>query len=166
MHESRGGPASGSDDVEAFEAFYRREYPAAVRLARLLLRDHAQAEEIAQEAFVRMLPRVGSTENPGGYVHTAVVNLCRDQHRRSARLRSLPRSRERFAPPPDLPASSSAVWLALWDLPQNQREVLVLRFYLDQTTDRIAETLGFPVGTVRSLIHRGLATLKQVIPHD
>lgn len=166
MHETRAATEAGGRVDPAFEAFYREEYPGAVRLARLLLHDHGRAEEVAQEAFVRMLPRIGATENPGGYLRTTVVNLCRDQHRRSSRLRSMPRRPEQPAPPPDLPPSSSAVWLALWELPQAQREVLVLRFYLDRTTSQIGEDLALPVGTVRSHIHRGLASLKQVIPHD
>lgn len=161
--ETAAGPA-GADPP--FDAFYRAEYPGAVRLARLLLRDHSRAEEVAQEAFLRMLPDGLTVERPGGYLRTTVVNLCRDQHRRRARLQAMPRRPEAVEPPPDLPPSSSVVWLALWDLPQAQREVLVLRFYLDQSTAQIAEALDLPAGTVRSHIHRGLATLKQVMGHD
>lgn len=164
---TRAGAEAPAGGVDAgFEAFYRAEYPGAVRLARLLLHDHARAEEVAQEAFLRMLARFDSTERPVGYVRTAVINLCRDQHRRTARLRALPRRREPVVAPPELPASSSAVWMALWELPESQREVLVLRFYLDQSTNQIAEALGFPVGTVRSHIHRGLAALEKVIDHE
>lgn len=165
MHESRAGAAHGDDGSAAFDAFYRAEYPGAVRLARLLLRDHARAEEVAQAAFIRMLSRVGTMERSTGYLRTIVVNLCRDHHRRAARLRALPTRPERLAPPPDLPESASEVWRALWNLPQAQREVLVLRFYLDQSAAQIGEVLHLPVGTVRSHIHRGLVAMKQVISH-
>jgi len=62
--------------------------------------------------------------------------------------------------------ATSAVWQALQSLPERQREALALRFYADLPTDEIARLLGVRPATVRSLIHRGLAALKEVVPHD
>ena len=52
---------------------------------------------------------------------------------------------------------------ALWKLPERQREALVLRFFLGCIDREIAEALGCPVGTVKSLIHRGLASMKETL---
>ena len=51
-------------------------------------------------------------------------------------------------------------------LPQNQKEAVVLRFWADLATKDIARLLDLPGGTVRSLLHRGLATLQKELDHD
>jgi len=58
------------------------------------------------------------------------------------------------------------VWAALQQLPERQRTAVALRYYLDLPTDEIAEVLGARPATVRSLVHRALATLKEAVPHD
>lgn len=153
-------------DGECFDGLYREEYEPSVRLAHLLIGDRARAEELAQDAFVRVLPKLATADNPGGYLRTVLVNLCRDHHRREARARRLPRPPERWAAPPGIPDASSAVWLALQQLPDRQREAIVLRYYLDLPTDEIAEALGARPATVRSLVHRGLTALQELVPRD
>lgn len=142
---------------------YRVEQPGMVRLATLLLGDAARAEEVVQDAFVRLHPHVDRTERPGAYLRTTVVNLCRNQGRRQAVAARHPLEPPPAAPPPELPADLSPVWLALHTLPDRQREALVLRFYLDLPDDQIAEALGARPGTVRSLVSRGLAALQEVL---
>ena len=71
-----------------FESFYQREYTGTARLAGFLSGDRSIAEDIAQEAFIRLRPEFGHLENPGGYLRTTVVNLCRNHHRRRWRPRS------------------------------------------------------------------------------
>lgn len=153
-------------DLDRLEALYRDRYADSVKLAHLLVGDRARAEELAQDAFVRLLPKLAGAENPGAYLRTILVNLCRDHQRRSALARRRPADRPVDAPPPNLPATSSAVWLALQDLPERQREALSLRFYADASTDEIARLLDVRPATVRSLVHRGLTALKEVVPRD
>ncbi|WP_426572404.1 RNA polymerase sigma factor [Aquihabitans sp. McL0605] len=148
------------------EALYHEHYEASVRLAHLLTGDRARAEELAQDAFVRIAPRLATTDNPGGYLRTVLVNLCHDAGRRATRARSHPHDAPASAPPPAIPATSTAVWHALQTLPERQRTAVVLRYYLDLPTDEIAELLDARPATVRSLVHRGLTTLKEVVPHD
>lgn len=163
---ARGVAVDDDGALAELEALYRRHHAASVRLAHLLLGDRARAEELAQDAFVRLAPKLGDAENPGGYLRTVLVNLCRDeQRRRSLAMRHAP-APPADAAPPDLPATTSAVWLALQDLPLRQREALSLRFYADLPTDEIARLLDARPATVRSLIHRGLTTLKDVVPRD
>lgn len=142
---------------------YRTEQPGMVRLATLLVRDQAVAEELVQEAFVRLHPKLATVEQPGAYLRTTVVNLCRGHGRRSATAAAHPPVPSGTALPPGLPEDLSPVWLAMADLPERQRHALVLRFYLDLPDDQIAALLDARPGTVRSLISRGLAALKEVV---
>jgi RNA polymerase sigma-70 factor (sigma-E family) len=152
--------------ASALEGLYREQYRASVRLAHLLTGDRERAEELAQDAFVRIAPRVDRLDNPAGYLRTTLVNLCRDAGRRAKRTDALPVPRTRSAPPPALPATSTAVWMALQRLPERQRVAVSLRYYLDLPDDEIAELLGCRPGTVRSLVHRALATLKEATIDD
>jgi DNA-directed RNA polymerase specialized sigma24 family protein len=85
------------------------------------------------------------------------VNLCHSHHRRSG---VEDRWRDRQAPAaPALPPDLDEMWALVQALPTRQREVLVLRFYLDLRVADVADLLDVPVGTVKSAIHRGLAAL-------
>jgi RNA polymerase sigma factor (sigma-70 family) len=160
---SSGPPADGLD---ALEALYREHYDTSVRTAHLLVGDRGRAEELAQDAFVRIAPKVATVANPGGYLRVTLVNLCRDAGRRDVRAAAVPIPNARVTSAPTIPATSTAVWAALQNLPERQRTAVTLRYYLDLPDDEIAEILGARPGTVRSLVHRALATLKEVVPHD
>lgn len=152
--------------MAVLEALYRREHRDLVRLAHLVVGDGSRAEELVHDAFLRLAPHVGRTENPGGYLRTTVVNLCRDDQRRAAVARRHVPERPLAVAPPPVPAESTAVWQALRDLPARQRTALALRYYADLPTDEIARLLDARPATVRSLLHRGLATLKEAVPRD
>ena len=155
-----------TDARARLEALYREAYAPSVRLAHLLVGDRGRAEELTQDAFVRVHDRIDDLDEPAAYLRTVLVNLCRDAGRRRSRFRRLPEPPIRTVEAPHVPAESTAVWQALQDLPDRQRIALVLRYYLDRPTDEIAELLDARPATVRSLVHRGLATLKEVVPHD
>lgn len=162
-------PAPGRDDqvrLHELEALYRDRYEPSVRLAHLLVGDRHRAEELAQDAFVRLAPHLATVQNPGGYLRTVLVNLCRDHRRRQALAGRHAPEPPPDAPPPGLPAATSAVWQSLQSLPERQREAVSLRYYADLPTEEIARLLDVRPATVRSLIHRGLAALKEVVPHD
>jgi len=85
MEEWRSLPGSegsegsqGPDGAEGFDAVYVAERPAIVRLAFLLVRDQAVAEELAQEAFLRLFAHYATVENPPGFLRTVVVRLAVD----------------------------------------------------------------------------------------
>ena len=152
--------------LDRLEALYRARYEPSVRLAHLLVGSRHLAEELTQDAFVRLLPRISATDNPGGYLRVVLVNLCRDHGRRQTMAGRHPQEPQPDAPPPGIPETSSAVWLALQQLPERQRVAITLRFYADVPGDEIARILDVRPTTVRSLIHRGLAALKEVVPND
>jgi RNA polymerase sigma factor (sigma-70 family) len=144
--------------TESLEALYRREYAAMVRLAHLLTGSNAVAEDVVQDAFVSMARRIGEANVPGAYLRATVINGCRAWHRRRRYL-----AREERTLEPALPDAAADMLDALQALPERQRTALVLRFYLDLPEDEIAAVLDCRPATVRSLVHRGLARMREVI---
>jgi RNA polymerase sigma-70 factor (sigma-E family) len=143
----------------AFETLYRSQYLPMVRLAFLLLGSNAVAEEVVQEAFVRVRNAVERAANPAAYLRTAVVNGCRNQQRHA--------NVERRHQPVLLAQASldqpDHLADALAQLPGRQRAVIVLRYYEGLTEAEIAAVLGCRKGTVKSATSRGLAQLRKVI---
>ena len=149
-------------NVLGFEAFYRDRYPAMVRLATLLVDRVEVAEELVQEAFAAVYLRWSGLDEPAGYLRTAVVNRSRDALR-WRRRRTATTAPERIIEPPE-PADH--VRAAIAALPRRQRTAVVLRFYEDLTIDQIAAAMGTRPGTVKSLLHRGIAVLREEIDDD
>lgn len=145
---------------------YGRHAPAAVRLAYLLTGDRAVAEDLAQDAFVRVAGRLGHLRDAGAfeaYLRRTVVNMAKNHFRRRSLERSfLARSSPTRAV--DSPEAGvvgrHAVMGALGRLPPRQRAAIVLRFYEDLPEDRIADMLGCRPGTARSLVSRGVQALR------
>ena len=137
---------------------YRDRYGPMVRLAYLLTGSNEVAEELVQDAFVRVHRAWDRAASPPAYLRTTVVNLCRSHHRR----RRLEISR-RPRPDDDAVLVADELWDALARLPHRHRAALVLRFYEDLPDRDIAALLGCREATVRSSIHRGLARLRKEI---
>jgi RNA polymerase sigma factor (sigma-70 family) len=147
----------GRDARDTFEPFYRTQWLPTVRLARMILGWAGEAEEVAQEAFIRVHERWASLDRPDAFLYTATVNLCRSLLRRRAVER-----RHRAADP--ITVGEPAVdetWQAVQKLPFRQRAVLVLRYYADLPESEIAEILDCRIGTVKSARHRALRTLRK-----
>lgn len=155
------GTAS-ADVGDPFEALYRAEFTRSVQLAHLLTGSNAAAEDIAQDAFLRIRPRLAALDAPAGYLHRTVVNLCRTWHRTHSRRSARER---RWLRPVDVAAPAAGEHdelLALIDrLPFRQRAVLVARYWLDLPEAEIAALLGCRPGTVKSLASRALDTLRK-----
>jgi RNA polymerase sigma-70 factor (sigma-E family) len=150
-------------ETATFEAFYRRAYPGAVRLAWLLTHDASLCEDVVQDAFGRLHPRFPSLDRPDAYLRTTIVNGCRERHRRTSReqrrLRLVHAGVERHVAAPTDPLVD-----ALHRLPEHQRAALVLRYWSDLPEAEIAEVLGVRPSTVRSLLARGLEALRKELP--
>ena len=151
-----GAKAVWADSVVAL---YRARYLPMVRLAFLLTGSNELAEEIVQDAFIRLRDRAGVAEL-SSYLRATVVNACRDHHRRTgAQTRAL----VRLAPVESAVDAVDELHDALARLPERQRAVIVLRYYEGLSEAEIAGLLGCRPGTVKSLAHRGLATLRGVV---
>ncbi len=155
------GDVWASDEGARLLALYDEAWDDLVRLAHLLTGSVATAEDVVQEAFLRVVAVEAPIREPRAYLRTAVVNGCRSHHRRGQVER---RWRDRQPPPPVvLDPEVEEVWAMVRRLPEAQRHALVLRFGEDMTVPAIAEVLGRPVGTVKSDIHRGLAALSEEV---
>ena len=146
----------------SLDELYRTHYAPMVRLAHLITGSNEAAEDVVQEAFVRLhrSRSMDRAENPGAYLRTVVVNRCRSWQRHQV----LERSRMPVgAPAASIPAEVDETLAALARLRPRQRTALVLRFYADLSEADIAAALGCRPGTVKSLISRGLAALKETI---
>ena len=151
------------------DELYRLHFVDMLRLAYLMTGDRASAEDIVQEAFVRVAGRFVELRNPdafGPYLKKTVINLCRKQFRRNKVERAYAdrEARQSVASTsqPDVPAQQ-AIRAALLRLSPRQRAALVLRFYGDLAEREIAEALGCRPGTVKSLIARGIEALRAEI---
>jgi RNA polymerase sigma-70 factor (sigma-E family) len=153
-------PRASAGD-RGFLELYQRRFQEMVRMAYLLTGSVETAQDVVQDAFVRIHGHWGTVREPDAYLRAAVVNACRSHHRR--------RAVERRAPLRDTGVESFAAdELAdvLATLPHRQRAAIVLRYYEDLPDRDIARALGCRVGTVASLIHRALSRLRQVVPRD
>jgi RNA polymerase sigma-70 factor (sigma-E family) len=154
---------------DLFVAHHRR----LVGLASLLVDDRETAEEVVQDAFVglhRRWSHLRDRESAVAYLNVAVVNGGRDRLRHGRRAvvalpRMVPvaeglRSAEHVAVGHD---EAGRLWQAIRALPTRQRQVVVLRYYLDQTEAEIADTLHVSKGSVKKHASRGLAALAHAL---
>jgi RNA polymerase sigma factor (sigma-70 family) len=150
--------ADGREAAASFDDLYRAEQPELVRLAVLLVGSPEVAVDLVQDCFVRLHPRWTKVTDHRAYLRRSVVNACHSHHRGLRRWRRLDL---RPAEPVELGARELSDALAA--LPHRQRAALVLRFYGGLPDAAIADALGCRPGTVASLVHRGLAALREVI---
>jgi RNA polymerase sigma-70 factor (sigma-E family) len=144
-----------------------------VRLARLFVDDRNAAEDLVQEAFIRLSRSAHRIEDPrksAAYLRSIVVNLVRDHNRRG--LVSL-----RHRVPADDQRSTAEDEVVLRDdqrqvidavraLPPRQRDCVLLRYYFDSSVGDVAETLGISENSVKTHLKRGLAALQQRLGTD
>ncbi len=159
-----------TDADAAVEQLYAAHWRQLVRLATMLVHDQAAAEDLVQDAFVAMHGRWSRLRDPDkalAYLRQAVVNRSRsalrhrvvvDRHLRSAT------AEDATVDGPGVAGSRrDAVLAALARLSERQREVLVLRYYLDFSEAQIADALGISRGAVKAHAHRGSAALRDLL---
>jgi RNA polymerase sigma-70 factor (sigma-E family) len=165
MTATTAAPAgTGGTDLASL---HRQHYRSLVRLASLLVDDVGTCEELVQDAFVAVLSRSAAVRQPASapaYLRSAVLNGARSHlRRRAVRRRPGPAEEAEDLRSPESSAlvadDHAAVLAALRSLPERQREVLALRYYLELSEAEIAETLGIAPGTVKTHAQRALAAL-------
>lgn len=151
------------DSVESsFDKLVAQELAGAYRVATLILGDPSEAEDAAQEAFLRSWQRWNRLRDPeraGAWFGRILVNICRDR----LRARKTTRVRWRADQPAEAatdPGEREALLQAIGKLTPDQRIVVVLRYYVDLPLEGIAERTGVPVGTVKSRLHHGLQAIR------
>lgn len=166
-------PAGGIDADALVATLFQQEGAALVRLARLFTDDRNAAEDLVQEAFIRLYRssyRIRDVDKAAPYLRSIVLNLSRDHNRRG--LMSL-RHQEAMTPdshPDEAPddvvvrtESQRRVISALNSLSGRQRDCVVLRFYMEMSEREIAETLEISPNSVKTHCRRGMASLEAML---
>ncbi|HEX2047201.1 MAG TPA: sigma-70 family RNA polymerase sigma factor [Acidimicrobiales bacterium] len=147
----------------AFEALYRREFPAVVALAYVLSGSRHAAEELAQDAFLaahRRWDDVCEYDDPAAWVRRVCANRSVSLiRRRMSEARAMTRLAGRRALPDELPPDASTFWRAVRRLPARQAQVVALRYLEDMAVADIAAVLGCAEGTVKAHLHRARRSL-------
>jgi RNA polymerase sigma factor (sigma-70 family) len=163
---------AGRGDATAIRALAGRKIPRLLALASRMLGDAAEAEDVAQEACLRMW-RQAPTWRPGAalfdtWLHRVTLNLCFDRLRRR---RETPTDNppEQVDPAPradamlESQATAQRVNSALQDLPVRQREAIVLCHYQELGNIEAAQVLGVSVEALESLLSRGRRALRAAL---
>lgn len=148
------------------DELYRGHALRLTRMALLLVGDRPSAEDVVQEAFIGLFRGLGRLSDPDravAYLRASVLNGCRSvlRSRKRARLRKVTHDPAVWSAEAAALAGEERreVLRAVAVLPRRQREVLVLRYFLDLTDNEIAADLGISRGTVVSTASRALASL-------
>lgn len=163
-------------NTAAFDELMTRYNHAVYRLAYSMMRNHADAEDISQEAFIRVYRAIGRYDERYRFytwLHRITVNLCINQMKRQGRQRTVPlpgteveAEGQDVADPRSGPADEDLrrdLDQALTRLPGEQRAALVLRVKEELSYNDIAKTLGIPVGTVMSRLARARCRLRELL---
>jgi RNA polymerase sigma-70 factor (sigma-E family) len=168
-----GAGSSRLQRDDRLEVLYLRHGPEALKLAYLLTGDKEIAQDIAQEAFVRVARRLTGLRNADAfrwYLRRTVVNMANSYLRRlrveRAYIKRLVGSGAAGGITlPDV-VTREMVRDAIEALPARQRAVVVLKYYQDLTDSQIAAVLGWPVGSVKSALHRAVAALRRRLEEE
>jgi RNA polymerase sigma-70 factor (ECF subfamily) len=159
-------------DPDAWEPLMRTHQAAVFRLAYLLLGDPDEAEDAAQETFLRAyhaLRRFDPSRPLRPWLMQIASNLVRNQRRSLGRqFKALMRlAAEPAASEPSLATDDThTLWNAIRKMSFEHQQVIYLRFFLDMSEQEISAAVGIAPGTVKSRLHRALAALRQVISRN
>ncbi len=152
------------------EALYVAHYCRLVGLAQLILGGNAAAEDIVQEAFIRVCgsgSRIRDSDRAADYLRITVMNLARSALRRQqAALRHAPDSPAELAGPEEpvlTRVRNAGVMDALRQLPWRQQQVIMLRYYADLSVLETAQTLQISAETVETRGFRAMASLGEAL---
>jgi len=152
-----------SDASARFEDFFRERYGQLFAALCLTTGSRQEAEEISQEAFVRVLERwdhVAELENPGGYLFATAMNGFRKRYRRARLLERLPLLGRESDDAFELIDDRDVLVRALRDLTPRQRAAVVLTVMFDYPSEDAGRVMGISDSTVRVLAKRARAELR------
>ena len=164
--------SEGRIEARNLGELYAAHAPGAIRLAYLMTGDRQLAEDLVQDAFIKVAGRfrhLRSRDNFGAYLRATVVNLSRGHFRRKRTEDAyLQAEKGRPSPSQALPdvGLQSEMSRALRLLPHRQRAAVVLRYYEDLSEHQAAELLGCSPDAVKSLTARAMRTLRNELRGD
>jgi RNA polymerase sigma-70 factor (ECF subfamily) len=161
VERARGG------DHDAFAELARAAVVRLDRAARLILRDPELARDAVQEALIRAwrdLPNLRDPDRFEAWLHRLTVNSCLDQARRRRRrvieVELTPGHDPSMSDSATVHADRDQVDRVLRQLDERGRAIVVLHYYLGLPLTEVAATLGIPIGTVKSRLHRALTEMR------
>jgi len=158
------GLASRGDE-EAFLALYKRHRSFVISVARRYTRDESEALDVLQDTFaylVKKLPSLRLTSKLSTFLYPAVRNIALTIRRKDRMVALSPTHDTAGKAVPAGPETGPRpIEKVVADLPEGQREVLILRFVNDLSLREIAAVLAIPIGTVKSRLHQAIATLRE-----
>lgn len=148
--------------MEELAAMCQQEHPRLVGMLGLYCGDRDVAEDLAQEALIRLCRdwrRVHKLQAPERWLHRVAINLAHSHYRRRTIERKAlsilgARPRRELDPHSDVDSLE-----LLKNLPHRQKAALLLHYYLDMTVPEVAQVMEIPDGTAKTLIHRGTRSL-------
>ena len=180
VEEARLVGRARQGDQAAWEGLVRQYQTHLFRLAYLILRDAAEAEDAAQEAFVRAFLSLETydAERPfRPWLTRIAVNMARNRRRSVGRYLAQLRRLLEKTPAPSVGGNQTEqaiqqrqqaerLWQAVQRLNGIGQEVIYLRYFLDMSEAEMAEALDVAPGTVKSRLHRALGRLRLVIDEE
>lgn len=158
-------------DKEAFAAIVQRTEAMVYGVAYGFFRNRAVAEDLAQDAYLelfRCLPKLQSDLHVDNWLRQTVTRKCIDYSRRKKHQPHLALEaglEPRVAPVERDPVLVGALEEKVAELPAKMRMVVVLRFQEDLRMSEIADTMGIPANTVKTLLRRALIRLRPKVEH-
>jgi DNA-directed RNA polymerase specialized sigma24 family protein len=163
LHVELDAPSAPEEEQPgSFAEFYRDERSRAVRLVWLLTHDPSACDDIVQDAFVAVYTRFDSLDDPAAYLRVVLMNRVAERARRSTRERRRAELVDAGSPA-TCEGPTGGLVDAIAALPLNQRTAVVLRYWADLDHHQIAHAMQVRPGTVRSLLSRATARLREAI---
>lgn len=163
-------------DADAFTQIYEDSYSRILSYIYYRVSDRETAEDLAADVFVRMVRKIDTYEDTGrpiiAWLYTIAGNLVLDYHRRDSKYQWLPiEDREIVSTHDptalaDLNLTSERLAKAIQELTDEQSNVIVLKFVQGLSNAEIADIMGKQEGSIKSLQHRALQSLKRILEKE
>jgi RNA polymerase sigma-70 factor, ECF subfamily len=165
----RSAPSAAADVPADPRDLYAACYGRLVQVLTLVAGSRAEAEDVVQEAFVRLVPRwskISTYDDPEAWVRSVAFKILSNRFRRSRNAAAASRRASHAVQTSEVSGESVDVARALAALPIEQREVVVMHHLLDLPIAEIATSLGVPAGTVKSRLSRARDALAPLLREE
>lgn len=157
---------------EQLEYFFKTYYSLVFRIAFMELKSHADAEDIIQEVFIRLMmysPEFESSEHEKAWLIRTAINLCKDflksrWNRSTVGMDAISGEEIKYFKVPYV--QDDDMVMRLFELPERYRRTLYLFYYEDYSIKEISDVLEMPEGTVKTNLKRGREALKKILSKE